>query len=124
MSWVSRLVEQRLAAAAQDGGLDGGPLTGKPLPDIDRQRPVGWWAEQFVRRELSHDRQRTALAAARAARARFWQAESLDQLRDRVALANQAIVRANLNMVDGDRIEPFDPDDIISRWRDLDPARR
>ena len=116
MSWVSRMVEQRLANAAASGELDGGPLTGKPLPGIDEQRADGWWAEQFVKRELSHDRRKNALAAAARARVEFWKATSTTELADRVAGANQAIAHANINMVAGDRIELFDLDEVRRRW--------
>ena len=51
VSWVERLVEQRIAEAIERGELDPGPLRGKPIPDLDQHRPDGWWAEQFVIRE-------------------------------------------------------------------------
>jgi hypothetical protein len=35
-------------------------LWGKPIADLDRPRPPGWWADQFVARELSHDRREAA----------------------------------------------------------------
>lgn len=119
MSWVSRMVEQRLANAAAAGELDGGPLKGKPLPGIDDQRPDGWWAEQFVKRELSHDRRKEALAAAARARVEFWKATSSSELADRVAGANQAIAHANTNMVDADQIELFDIGEIRRMWATL-----
>ena len=113
------MVEQRLANAAAAGELDGGPLNGKPLPGIDEQRPDGWWAEQFVTRELSHDRHQAALEAARRARAEFWKATSSAELADLVAGANTAIAHANINMVDADQIELFDIDDVHRRWAAL-----
>lgn len=124
MSWIERSVEERLANAAAAGELDAPTLSGKPLPDLDRPRPPGWWAEQFVQRELSHDRRRTAEAAAARARAGFWRAASLDELRDRVRAANAAIVRANINLVEADRLQPFDLADVEDRWRRLRPDRR
>lgn len=116
MSWVERLVEERLARAAAAGELDAPHLHGKPLADLDRPRDQGWWAEQFVRRELSHDRRRVAEAAAAEARAGFWRAATEEELRERVRAANVAIVRANLNLVDDDRLDPFDWVDVRDRW--------
>ena len=115
MSWIERSIEERLANAAAAGELDTPHLKGKQL-DLDQPRDQGWWAEQFVRRELSHDRRRVAEAAAAEARAGFWRAAGVDELRDRVRDANQAIIRANLNLIEGDRLEPFDWDDIRDRW--------
>jgi len=113
------MLEQRLAAAARDGELDGGPLKGKPLPDLDRQRRPGWWAEQFVARELSSDRRVAAEADAARARSGFWRAESLDEVRELVVAANTAIAAANINLVAADRIEPFDEEEMTARWRAL-----
>jgi DnaJ homologue, subfamily C, member 28, conserved domain len=122
MSWVSRMVEQRLANAAEAGELDGGSLKGKPLPGIDTQRPDGWWAEQFVKRELSHDRRKAALEAAAVARTEFWKAASLGELRDQVITANEAIAKVNINLTDADQIERFDIADVRRRWSRLRPA--
>lgn len=113
------MVEDRLAKAAAAGELDGGPLAGKPLPDIDKQRPDGWWAEQFVRRERSHDRREIVVAAVAKARVGFWKATSAKELHDLVARSNEAIVHANINLVEADRVELFDLADIRRRWTDL-----
>ncbi len=120
VSWIDRILEERLAQAAAEGELDAHPaLKGKPIGDLHHQREQGWWAKQFVERELSHDRRQIAEHAAAAARAGFWRAESLDELRGLVASANAAIVEANINLVSNDRLERFDVADIESRWTAL-----
>jgi hypothetical protein len=119
VSWIENMLEQRLSEAAASGELDTPHLSGKPIPGIDEHRGQGWWAEQFVKRELSHDRRAAADAAAGTARAGFWRAATLDDLRDRVSTANAAINRANLNLIDADRLELFDWTEIVERWRRL-----
>lgn len=119
MSWVARMLEQRLAEAAEAGELDAGPLQGRPIADLDEHRPAGWWAEQFVRRELSHDRRVVAAAAAAKARAGFWRAESEADVVELVRMANQAMLRANVNLVASDRLEAFDRFEIVDAWRAL-----
>lgn len=119
MSWIERAVEERLAQAARNGDLAAPHLHGKPLDDLDRQRPQGWWAEQFAARELSHDRRARAEAAAATARAGFWRASTVDELTGLVEAANDAIARANVNLIATDRLEPFDAADIEARWRRL-----
>lgn len=116
MSWIERSVEEVLANAAAAGELDTPELRGREL-DLDSHRGQGWWADQFARRELSHDRRKVAEAAAARARAGFWRAPSVDELSARVRDANHAIVRANVNLVAADRLEPFDAADIERRWR-------
>lgn len=119
VSWISRAVEERLAQAAANGELDAPSLKGKPLPDLDRPRPPGWWADQFVAREKSHDRRADADKAVARARAGFWRCADVAQVRSAVAEANRAIDDANRNLVEADRLEHFDAGDIVARWRRL-----
>lgn len=118
MSWIERSVEEVLANAAASGRLDTPELNGKQL-DLDTPRSQGWWADQFARRELSHDRRKVAEAAAEQARVGFWRATDLDDLRARVRDANRAIVRANINLIETDRLDRFDVHDVEDRWRAL-----
>ena len=118
MSWIERSVEERLANAAAAGELDTPELNGREL-DLDSHRSQGWWADQFTRRELSHDRRKVARAAADGARAGFWRASTVDDLRARIGDANQAIVRANVNLIACDRLPLFDVADIETRWHRL-----
>ena len=120
MTWTPRSVEERLAQAVANGELDAPDrLKGKPIADLDRPRPAGWWAEQFVARELSHDRREAAARDAAAARARFWRCDDIEAVRASVAVANAAIDHANLNMIESDRLDRFDVDDVFARWQEL-----
>lgn len=116
---MDRVLEEQLAAAAEKGELVAEPLKGKPIPGIDEHRPDGWWANSLVRRERSADRRQTAIEAMKQARVEFWRAETLDRLRSLVADANDAIATANINLIDTDRLEPFDVVDIETRWHSL-----
>ena len=119
MSWIERMLEERLAQAAADGELAAPALEGKPIADLHWERPQGWWAHQFVQRELSHDRRVAATAAAATARAGFWRCDDIPSVLDAVHVANDAIVRANVNLIEADRLPLFDADDIVERWRRL-----
>jgi hypothetical protein len=119
VSWIERMLEDRLAQAAANGELAAPSLEGKPLADLHVERQQGWWAEQFVRRELSHDRRVAAELAAATARAGFWRCSDEPTVRLAVRTANAAIVRTNLNLVEPDRLALFDVDDIVDRWRAL-----
>ena len=119
MSYLERMLEERLAKAAADGELSAPRLEGKPIADLHWERPQGWWGRRFFERELSHDRRADALQAAAAARAAFWRCPDEDAVRAAVADANSAIERANVNIVADQHVERFDPDDIVDRWRRL-----
>ena len=119
MSWISRLVEQQLADAAAAGDLVAEPLKGKPIPGIDEQRPDGWWASSFVRRELSHDRRIAAKEQADRARVGFWKASSVEELRELVGAANADLAAANVNLVESDQLDLFDPREVVDRWHAL-----
>lgn len=116
MRWSERTLEQRLADAAANGELAAPTLEGRPIADLHHERPQGWWTKQFVERELSYDRCIVAQQAAAAARVGFWQCHDEAAVRLAVDAANAAIAGANVNMVAGDRLPPFDPDDVVDRW--------
>lgn len=119
VSWIARSVEERLARAAANGELDAPTLKGKPIADLDRRRPDGWWADQFVARERSHDRLEEAQRKVNAARSRFWNCPDLDALRVAVDAANDLIDEANGGLIASDRIARFDHVDIRDRWNRL-----
>jgi hypothetical protein len=119
VSWIERAVEERLARAAANGELQVPQLHGKPLADLGRPRNPGWWADQFVARERSHDRRKDAEESAANARAGFWRCDDIDAIRRAVAHANDDIAAANLNLIESDHLPSFDADDIVDRWRKL-----
>lgn len=112
-------MEERLAQAAANGELDAPTLKGKPIADLDRRRPDGWWADQFAARERSHDRREDAQRTVNTARAGFWRCPDLDALRAAVDEANVFIDTANVNLIASDRFPRFEHDDVIDRWRRL-----
>ena len=119
VSWIDRVVEERLAEAASNGELAAPELEGRPIPDLHWERPDGWWTKRFVERELSHDRRAATEAEIALARARFWRATAEDEVRVLVADANAVIDRANARMIATDRLDRFDADDVVERWRRL-----
>ncbi|CAN5410914.1 hypothetical protein BH23ACT3_BH23ACT3_10250 [soil metagenome] len=80
VSFIDAIVERKIAEAIERGEFDAGPLRGKPIPDLDRPRQPGWWAEQFVRRERSHVEREAALDECDAWERRFRVARTLDEL--------------------------------------------
>lgn len=60
---AASVAERRIAEAIARGELDAERLRGKPIEDLDEQRPPGWWAERFVRDERLRLDREDAVAA-------------------------------------------------------------
>jgi hypothetical protein len=53
MDVFESIADRRIRAAREAGLFDNLPGAGKPIPDLGRERPAGWWADRLVRRERS-----------------------------------------------------------------------
>ena len=122
MSWIDRVVEQRIAEAIERGELDTPNLRGASL-DLDQQRNDGWWAEQLVRKERSRVRREDSLEERAARQAAFWRAPSMSDVLHLVAEANKWIGSVNQLLLPADALELFDPHDTLATWKRLRPAR-
>jgi hypothetical protein len=123
VDFIDRMVESRIAEAIERGDLDPGPLKGKPIDDLDRPRPHGWWAEQFVRRERSRLAREEALERITSWRVQFWRAATIAELRVVVEQANRWAELVNRRLVAEDAIPLFDADEVERSWRSLSGQR-
>jgi hypothetical protein len=53
MDIIDSIADRRIRAGRAAGLFDDLPLAGKPIPDLDRERPPGWWATRLVEQERS-----------------------------------------------------------------------
>ena len=118
MSWIDRVVEQKVAEAIARDELVSPAMHGKAL-DLDTQRSDGWWADQFVKRERSRIMRDDSLVQRATYPVRFWKAATVAELTDIVAEANRWIVSVNSRLVAADALELFDPRDVVDTWRTL-----
>ena len=118
VSWIDRVVEQKVAEAIARDELVSPTMHGKAL-DLDTQRSDGWWADQFVKRERSRILRDDSLAQRATYPVRFWKAATVAELTDIVAEANRWIVSVNGRMVADDALELFNPRVVIDTWRTL-----
>ncbi len=51
VSIFESIAERRIRAAREEGLFDNLAGAGKPIPDLDQERPPGWWAERWVEQE-------------------------------------------------------------------------
>jgi hypothetical protein len=57
MNFIDRIVERRVSEAREEGRFANLALKGRPIPDIDRRREEGWWANQAVARARAEYRE-------------------------------------------------------------------
>ena len=122
VSWIDRIVEQRIAEAIERGELDTPNLRGASL-DLDQQRSDGWWAEQLVRKERSRALREDSLPERGTRQTAFWRAPTLPELLHFVAEANKWIVGVNQQLLPADALELFDPRDAVETWKRLRAAK-
>jgi hypothetical protein len=122
VSWIDRIVEQRIAEAIARGELDTPELSGASL-DLDQQRTDGWWAEQLVRKERSRVLHEDSLPELATRRAAFWRAPTEQRLLELVADANAWIAGVNKQLQPTDALDRVDPTEAVASWRRLRSAR-
>lgn len=102
------IADRRIGEARSAGYFDNLPGTGRPIADLGRQRPPGWWAMRVVRVERDKMRYEELVAAVKAAMPGLWGAGSQEDLRARVAELNHRIsaYNATTSYQPLDRLEP------------------
>ena len=117
MSYIDLIVERQIAEAIARGEMDGGPLRGKPIADVDVARQPGWWAEQLVRRERSRVAHEDSLPQYQGWKRRFWSAPSAAEVSRLVLEANEWVRSTNDRLVADDAFGEFDESDVLGTWR-------
>ena len=92
------------------------PGAGKPIPDLDRERPPGWWAARLVKRERSMLRAEDLDREVRAAKPALWRAGSEDQLLALVDGLNERIDEYNRTTT-WQRRDRLDRRATVDQWR-------
>ncbi len=118
MNIFETIAERRIRAAREAGFFDNLPGAGKPIPDLDHERPPGWWATRLVRRERSMMRFEDLNVEIRSAMPDIWRLDSEGAVRDRVDELNNKITEYN-RATTWDRRDPLDVDQIVEQWREL-----
>lgn len=90
MRAVDAIVERRVREAREAGYFDDLAGAGKPIPDLDQERPAGWWAERFVKQERHKVLREELLDSIRRARPRLQRLDAGDRASE-IALLNERI---------------------------------
>ena len=115
---VHAISERRVDQAREEGLFDNLPLHGKPIPDLDRHRPTGWWAQQFVKNERNKVKALQLEEELRAAMPALWRLETEDAVRRRVDELNATIATYN-RVTTLEPMPPLDAEATVATWRDL-----
>jgi hypothetical protein len=122
INWT-RLAEDRIRAAQEDGAFDNLPGFGKPIPGIDEPHDDLWWVKDKLKRE-----QIASLPPALAIRLDIEQTlasipslATEHEVRQTVAALNERIRKASFAITWGPPVDvqPLDEKEVASRWQDV-----
>lgn len=116
MDAFETIADRRIAAAREAGLFDDLALRGRPIPDLDRQRPPGWWASRLIKRERSILRAEELDRELQLAMPGLWRLESEEQVAARVAELNERIDDHN-RISTWERRDRISPDHVLHQWR-------
>ena len=118
MGLFESIADRRIREARAAGLFDDLPLAGQPIPDLDRQRPAGWWADRVARHERSVTRREELDATVAGAMAALWRLPTEAAVRDRVAELNVEVAEYNRVTI-WTRRDELDAEAIVARWSSL-----
>lgn len=111
-------VERRIVQAQRAGYFEDLPLRGRPIPDLDSERPEGWWAEEYIRRDRARQRVRDLERDVRRRKALLWQLDDHDDVRRGLLDLNVELTTANDQADRDDRAALIDVEAELRRWRE------
>ena len=110
--------DRRIRAGYEAGLFDGLEGAGKPIRDLDRIRPPGWWAARLAGRERSKLRAEDLSREVAAAMPGLWREPSEEAVIARVEQLNRRIDDYNAGTA-WERHDRLDAVAIVERWRRL-----
>jgi len=123
MDKFESIADRRIREAREAGYFDNLPGAGKPIADLDQERPAGWWAARTVKLEkdkVRFDELRAEVAAALPALWRLMSEVAVDaelsRLNGKISVYNAA--------TSFEQMAELDPETTIRRWRELGQYRQ
>lgn len=93
-------------------------LRGQPIPDIDDERPEGWWAASYVARDRSIRRLHQLTAELHRRKGIAMLDDDHETVRAGLIALNEELDRANAMVEAKDRVEELDIEAELASWRD------
>lgn len=128
MNLFESIADRRIGEARRAGFFDDLPGRGKPIADLGRERPPGWWAMRVVRTERDKVKFEDLKAEIDGAMPALWRLPTEGEVVARVIELNQAVSVHNAATT-YQRMPMLSVEDTVGRWRGLgrpsiiDPAR-
>ncbi len=115
---IDAIAERAVAQAREAGLFDDLALQGKPIPDLDRHRQPGWWANQFVAKERRKVQAIELEDEIRGAMPALWRLTTAAEVAEQVRVLNERIGTYN-EMTTESQIRRLDLDETLATWQRL-----
>ena len=116
------IADRRIREARRAGLFDNLPGAGKPIADLGRERPPGWWASRVVTEERDKMRYEELQKVVKQARPSLWRLGSEALVRAAVDNLNQQILAYNARTT-FEPHETLDEAATVQTWRELKTSR-
>lgn len=110
-------VERRIEQAQRAGFFDDLALHGQPIPDIDDERPEGWWIESYVARDRAVRRVHDLVARLPRRKGIVMLDEDHESVRRGLMALNAELAAANEKVEPKERADGLDIEAELSAWR-------
>ena len=115
MGAFEEISDRRIRAGREAGLFDDLPGAGKPIKDIDRVRPPGWWAMRVAKTERSKQRAEDLRADVAAAMPALWRQLTAEAADAFVGELNARIDAYNAG-TSWDPIDRLDAAELLETW--------
>jgi hypothetical protein len=116
-TWIDRQIREGM----ESGSFDDLPLTGRPIPGLDRPRDEMWWVRDKLRREnVSYLPPTLAIRKElEDTLAKVGRTERESEVRELIEAINAKIRKVNSTATAGpaSTLMPLDVDQVVDRWR-------
>ena len=114
MDFVERQIEQGRRA----GFFDDLELEGQPIPDLDDERPEGWWGAAYVARDRSLRRVHRLVAELHRRKGIAMLDDDHEVVRSSLLALNAELEAANELVEAKDRADGLDIEAELAAWRE------
>ncbi len=122
---IEGIADRAIREGQERGEFDDLPGHGLPIPDLDTERPAGWWATRWIEAEKQRVTAEELRMQQRSERNRAVHLSDVGELRAVLESLNKTIAKHNRASTRPDHhVEPVDIHDAIAVWYRLRRAKQ